>query len=111
VSFKLSNIKGISVRVLSKEYHVNCPEGAERDLREAAIFLDSKMREIRNSGRVIGIERIAIMAALNIAHELLSQNSQKEEHNQDLSLQLERLQTKIDEALLSSLTGSASNSR
>lgn len=102
----MSKNKGISVRVLSKEYQVVCPEGSERDLREAAVFLDAKMREIRNSGRVIGLERIAIMAALNVAHELLSQRSLKEQYNHDLSLQIGRLQTKIDEALLAPLNDS-----
>jgi len=58
------------------------------------------MREIRNSGRVIGIERIAIMAALNITHELLVYRLQKEEYIQSVSVQIERLQDKLNEALM-----------
>lgn len=59
------------VQILEKEYVVCCPTGQEPSLREAAMLLDQKMRDIRQSGRVVGIERIAIMAALNIAHEAL----------------------------------------
>lgn len=90
----------ISVRILSKVFQVNCPEGFEEQLLEAAQYLDQKMREIRSHGRVIGLERIAIMAALNIANELLAFRHQKESYVQTVSEQIERLQNKIDEVLM-----------
>lgn len=60
----------ISVNLMGKDYLVACPEEAEHDLREAAQYLDSKMQEIRASGRIIGSEKVAVMAALNIAYEM-----------------------------------------
>lgn len=65
-------IKPIAVRILDKEYRVACNEGEEDELLASARHLDARMREIRTSGKVIGTERIAVMAALNLAHELLS---------------------------------------
>lgn len=96
----MNNVKTVAVKILTKEFQVSCPLGAEEQLLDAALFLDKKMREIRNSGRVIGLERMAIMAALNIAHELLSHRHHKEDYVQSVSLQIERLQNKLDEALM-----------
>jgi cell division protein ZapA len=95
----MSNAKSIAVKLLGKEYQVVCPNEQERDLVDAAYYLDKKMIEIRNSGRVIGLERIAIMAALNLAHDLLEQHIDKQESMASLSKHLERLQNKIDCAL------------
>lgn len=61
----------VEVNILDKEYLVACPEDARSELEKAARHLDRKMREIRSSGKVYGTERIAVMAALNITHELL----------------------------------------
>jgi cell division protein ZapA len=61
----------VKVHILGKEYPVTCPADEEHELLIASRYLDEKMREIRDNGRIIGTERIAVMAALNIAHELL----------------------------------------
>lgn len=61
----------LDVTVLGREYKVACREQERAELTEAVQFLDRRMREIRDSGKVAGVERIAVMAALNIAHELL----------------------------------------
>ena len=66
----------IKVMILGKEYPVVCPQDEEHDLLVAARHLDEKMRKIRDAGRVIGTERIAVMAALNIAHELIQAQNQ-----------------------------------
>jgi cell division protein ZapA len=66
----------IKVQILGKEYPISCPEEEQHDLLISARFLDEKMRQIRSTGRVIGTERIAVMAALNIAHELLQIHQQ-----------------------------------
>jgi cell division protein ZapA len=63
---------GIEVTVLERTLRIACKEEERQDLLKAVRYLDTKMREIRDSGKVIGGERIAILAALNIAHELLS---------------------------------------
>ena len=64
--------KALQVNVMGREFRVACPEDEHKELLEAVDYLNRKMDEIRDNGKVIGIERIAIMAALNIAHELLS---------------------------------------
>ena len=66
----------VKVFLLGKEYQVVCPREEERDLLIAARYLDDKMRKIRDGGRIIGTERIAVMAALNIAHELIQAQEQ-----------------------------------
>ena len=61
----------IDVNILGRVYKVACADGEERALNEAVVYLDKQMREIRDRGKVTGIDRIAVMAALNIANDLL----------------------------------------
>jgi len=61
----------VSVRILDKEYQVACPASERTDLLDSAEVLNSKMREIRDGGRIVGLDRIAVMAALNMANDLL----------------------------------------
>lgn len=68
----MSEVKGVDVSIMGREFRVACPEDEQEELLAAVSYLDRKMREIRDAGKVIGVERIAIMAALNIAHELLT---------------------------------------
>lgn len=63
--------KGVTISVMGREFRVAAPSGEERQLLASVDFLNKKMREIRDTGKVVGNERIAIMAALNIAHEHL----------------------------------------
>ena len=62
----------IEVNLLGRSYRVACEEGERESLLQAVAYLDAKMNEIRKAGKVMGAERIAVMAALNVAHELLS---------------------------------------
>lgn len=62
----------VEVTLLGRTYRVACEEGERESLMQAVAYLDGKMNEIRKAGKVIGAERIAVMAALNVAHELLS---------------------------------------
>ena len=64
--------KGLQINVMGREFRVACPDDEQKGLLEAVDYLNKKMGEIRDAGKVIGLERIAIMAALNIAHELLT---------------------------------------
>lgn len=91
--------KGICVRILEKEYRVACRQEQENALREAAQYLDKQMRLIRQTGRVIGLERIAVMAALNIANELLILRNTPPEENEVFSERIRVLQQKIDGVL------------
>lgn len=61
----------VAVRILDKEYQVACPPEQQAELLLSAKHLDEQMRAIRGTGKVIGLERIAVMAALNISHDLL----------------------------------------
>jgi cell division protein ZapA len=61
----------VTVRILDKEYRVACDPQEQDGLLESARLVDRRMREMRQSGRIIGADRIAVMAALNIAHELI----------------------------------------
>ena len=61
----------VSVRILEKEYQVACLPEERSELLDSAEFLNGKMREIRDGGNIVGLDRIAVMAALNLSHELL----------------------------------------
>jgi cell division protein ZapA len=89
---------GATVTILGKDFMVACPEDERAELYAAARYLDGKMREIQGSGKVIGTERCAIMAALNIAHELLALKA-RGGLSSDASTRLRLLQDKIDGAL------------
>ena len=62
----------LTLSLLGREFRVACPDGEEQNLLASADLLNRKLREVRDTGKVVGNERIAIMAALNIAHELVS---------------------------------------
>ena len=97
-----SEEKGIKVRILDKEFRVSCTQEAQPALYEAASYLDNQMRQIRQSGRVIGAERIAIMAALNLSHEILAlKQKSSDEDVEILRDRLQALQQKIDGAISS----------
>ena len=65
----------LDVSILGREYRVACKESERDDLMQAVQYLDQRMREIRDAGKIAGTERIAVMAALNITHELLGNES------------------------------------
>ena len=67
----MSSSNSVTVHILDKEYSIMCPQEERTNLVSAARYLDGKMREIRSSGKVIGADRIAVMAVLNITHDLL----------------------------------------
>ena len=91
--------KTVAVTILDKEYQVSCPESDCEALYESARLLDKKMKEIRNSGKITGLDRIVVMAALNIAHELLRQQSKNEVLDRTVGDQIRSLQDKVDQAL------------
>ena len=65
-------VETLDVSILDREFRVACPEDERAELLETVAYLDKKMREVRDTGKVATLERIAIMAALNITHELLT---------------------------------------
>ena len=92
-------MRPVTVTILDKEYLISCPEEEHDQLHKAASLLNQKMQELRSSGKVVGTERIAVMAALNIASELQSCRSQSSYYNNSVDATIRRLQTKIDAAL------------
>jgi cell division protein ZapA len=69
---RMAEQKTVEVNLLGRSYRVACDDSEREALMAAVAYLDGKMNEIRKSGKVMGAERIAVMAALNVAHELLS---------------------------------------
>ncbi|MBA4501619.1 cell division protein ZapA [Marinobacterium marinum] len=91
-----ADARTVTVKLLDKEYTISCPDGVEAELLASADYLNQKMQEIRRSGKIIGLERIAVMAALNMSHELIrSQDAQR----QNIETNLRRLGQKIDQGL------------
>ena len=89
----------VSVRILEKEYNVACPVEEKASLLASAELLNGKMREIRDSGKVVGLDRVAVMAALNIANELLKAQGQDEELKNIVGLRIRAMREQLDTAL------------
>ncbi len=102
----MSEVKNpaVTVNILDKDYLVTCSDDERHDLIRSADFLDKKMREIRDNGKVIGADRIAVMAALNISHELLNRDgdSPKISSDEQIGTRIKGLQEKIEQALFKS---------
>jgi len=89
----------VSVRILDKEYQVACPASERTDLLDSAEILNAKMREIRDSGRVVGLDRIAVMAALNMANDLLHAKARDRVIEDDFSQRLRMISDRVESAL------------
>ncbi len=93
----MSEIKGVDVNIMGRDFTVSCTEEERPGLINAVNYLDKKMRDIRDSGKVIGVERIAIMAALNLSHELLNSKSGNIDVG-DIKRRILQMQDQIDQA-------------
>ena len=89
----------ISISILDKDYKVACPTGEQPALLASAKYLDSKMREVRDSGNLMGAERVAVITALNITNDLLNSNQVGKVLGEELPPRLKNLETKISKAL------------
>jgi cell division protein ZapA len=89
----------VSIRILEKEYQVACPVEERTDLLDAAEYLNGKMREIRESGAVMGLDRIAVMAALNMANELLKLKKVGAGVDVDLVDRMRHLRERVETAI------------
>ena len=89
----------VSVRILDKEYQFACPANERTDLLDSAEILNAKMREIRDSGRIVGLDRIAVMAALNMAHDLLHAQARDKFLDGDVSDRLKIISDRVENAL------------
>ncbi len=89
----------VGVRLLDREYQVACPAEERADLLDSAEYLDAKMREIRDSGKVTGLERIAVISALNLANELIKLRRQGSTVDGDVGARLRVLRERVESAL------------
>jgi len=95
----MSDSSTVRVRILDKEYQVACPPEEREELIESARYLDQQMRSIRQGGKVIGMERIAVMAALNISHQLIQGTALEQSRANDLDQRLQKLCAKLDDTI------------
>jgi cell division protein ZapA len=89
----------VSVRIMEKEYVVACPYEERSALLDAAEFLNGRMREIRDSGKVLGHDRIAVMAALNLAHEFLKGKDRESKLDSGVGHKVRALRERVESAL------------
>lgn len=89
----------VSIHILDKEYMVSCPAEERDALISASRYLNQKMREARDSGKVLGTERIAVMTALNAIHEMLQHKQENDRIHQSVGGEVKRLREKIESAL------------
>lgn len=93
----------VEIKILGKTYHIKCPASETASLERAAEFLDEKMRSSKNNKGVVNQDRVAIITALNLAHELFTTEHRKESHTHHINQRLCDLHAKIDDALATTL--------
>ena len=94
----MSDARSLQITIMGRDFRVACPEDDQAGLLEAVDYLNKKMLDIRDAGKVIGLERIAIMAALNIAHEYLSTKVGGFDMG-EIKRRMTRMETVIDQAM------------
>jgi cell division protein ZapA len=94
----MSAIKPVDVLIMGREFTVSCTDDERQGLLDAVNYLDKKMHDIRDSGKVVGVERIAIMAALNLSHEVLNTKTGDIDIG-DYKRRINAMQSQLDEVL------------
>ncbi|MBT8069490.1 MAG: cell division protein ZapA [Xanthomonadales bacterium] len=89
----------ISVSILDRDYQFACEPGERKALREAAAFLDERMRSIKGAGRLMALERIAVMTALNLSDELLKLQKNEKYRQDNVDNRIRMLVNELDDAL------------
>lgn len=89
----------VTINILDKEFRIACPAEEREALLTSARYLNSKMQEVRDSGKVVGIDRISVMASLNIVHELLQSRSSAAEFDTQVAPRLLALQNRVEHLL------------
>jgi len=95
----MSEPRPLGVRILEKEYIVACSPEERSDLMDSAEFLNKRMKEIRDSGKIIGLDRIAVMAALNLAHEVIKMRARDTSFEHETGHRLKILRERVESAL------------
>ena len=94
----MADNNAVDVAIMGREFRVTCPDEEREELLQAVAYLDKKMCEIRENGKVVGSERIAIMAGLNIAHELLAVKVKGDCDMGEFKRKIDRMQMLLDTA-------------
>lgn len=94
-----TTIKTLDVKILDRELRIACPQEERAELLDAVAYLDKKMREIHETGKIASVERIALMAALNITHELLGMKVGRGVDLADFTRRMNAMHAAIDKAL------------
>ena len=89
----------ISVDILDREYQFACKPAEREALKAAAVFLDERMRSIKNAGRLMALERIAVMTALNLSDELLKLQETEKHRQENVDNRIRMLVNELDDAL------------
>ena len=95
------SVETVEVQIFDKSYRINSPASEQASLKQAASYLDQKMREIRAASKNMESERVAVLAALNICHELFSSKAKPAEDPSKIAQALQLLIGKIDRAIAS----------
>lgn len=97
----MENMKSepISVDILDREYQFACEPGEREALKAAAMFLDERMRTIKDAGRLMALERIAVMTALNLSDELLKMQKTEKHRQENVDSRIRMLVNELDDAL------------
>ncbi len=94
----MSKTEPLTIKIMDKEYRIGCPEEEKGNLRASADLLNEKINEIKQQGSVMGAERIAIMTALNMSHEILHSKSISSEHD-ELNERIDSLSENISKSM------------
>jgi cell division protein ZapA len=89
----------VNVKILEREYQFSCPEEERNELIKSAEYLNARMKQIRDSGKVVGLDRIAVMAALNLANELLRVRDRDQSSETNVGLRLKSIRERVETAL------------
>ena len=95
----MNDVTTVTVRILDKDYQINCPPEEVDALKRSADHLDSRMREIKIASNVIGLDRIAVMAALNIANDYIQQGDASAQATQSDADRVDALDGKLEQAI------------
>lgn len=92
-------VSRVSVRILEKDYLIACPADERADLLDAAEYLTQAMKAIRDTGKVVGLDRIAVMAGLNLANDMLKLRASKRHVDDSVLPRVRSLRNKVEKAL------------
>ena len=95
----MSDVETVSVSILGKDYQVNCKAEEVHSLMQSAEYLDKKMQEIKSAGSILGLDRIAVMAALNISNDYLAESKKTKTIVDHQKTRIQSLSSKLDTAL------------